>query len=220
MKAIGDLPRLRRALTRGLRIEASAVAADHLHFRMLLEPVGRGRRRTIPQQVHYLTALQVHDDRAVVGALPPRPIINASHMNRAVIGPSSGMLLQAAQDRRVADRHAEPFHQPLRGPPASAMGKQPNDTRQASGLARKRRRKTRKALGKDAPTTSLVSTPPARQACFNDDWCSLSGQIPKRSRVSAVTRCGLRTASRTGSRLPVVHRYRPSLFSQLDADDV
>ena len=93
MKAIGDLPRLRRALTRSLRIEASAVAADHLHFRMLLEPVGRGRRRTIPQQVHYLTALQVHDDRAVVGALPPRPIINASHMDRAVIGPRPGMLL-------------------------------------------------------------------------------------------------------------------------------
>src|SRR5208283_3387746 len=73
MKPIGDLPRLRRALTRGLRIEASAVAADHLHFRMLLEPVGRGRRRTIPQQVHYLTALEVHDDRAVVGVRLPLP---------------------------------------------------------------------------------------------------------------------------------------------------
>ena len=39
MKAIGDLPRLRRALTRSLRIEASTVAADHLHFRMILAVV-------------------------------------------------------------------------------------------------------------------------------------------------------------------------------------
>jgi hypothetical protein len=36
--------------------------------------------------------------------------------------------------------------------------------------------------------------------------CSLSGQIPKRSRVSAVTRFGLRTASRMRGRLPAVHR--------------
>jgi len=36
---------------------------------------------------------------AVVGTLPPRPVINAGHMDRAVIGPSPGMLLQAAQDR-------------------------------------------------------------------------------------------------------------------------
>lgn len=43
MKAIGDLPRLRRALTRSLRIEPSTVAADHLHFRMIPEPTGRGR---------------------------------------------------------------------------------------------------------------------------------------------------------------------------------
>jgi hypothetical protein len=36
MKAIGDLPRLRRALTRSFRVEASKVAPDHLHFRMIL----------------------------------------------------------------------------------------------------------------------------------------------------------------------------------------
>ena len=40
MKAIGDLLRPRRALTRSLRIEPGTVAADHLHIRMILEPVG------------------------------------------------------------------------------------------------------------------------------------------------------------------------------------
>jgi hypothetical protein len=47
MKAIGDLLRLRRALTRSLRIEPGAVAADHLHVQMIFKPVGGGRRRTI-----------------------------------------------------------------------------------------------------------------------------------------------------------------------------
>jgi hypothetical protein len=153
-----------------------------------------------------------------VGALPPRPVISASNMHRAVTGPSPDILLQAAQNRRVADRHAEPSHQPLRWPPAGALAKQSNDTRQAGGLARERRRKTRHTLGEHAPITSLVSTPPARQARAYNDRCSLSGQIPKRSRVSAVMRCGLRTASRTGGRLPDVHRDRPS--SPLDAHDV
>src|ERR1700727_264426 len=47
MESIGDLPGLRRALSRGLRIEASTVAADDGNVGMVLEPSGRGRRRTI-----------------------------------------------------------------------------------------------------------------------------------------------------------------------------
>jgi hypothetical protein len=38
----------------------------------------------------------------------------------------------------------------------------PNDIRQAGGLASERRRKTRHALGEDAPIALLVSTSPAR----------------------------------------------------------
>jgi len=66
------------------------------------------------------------------------------------------------------------------------MAKQPNDSRQAGGPARERRRKTRQALGEDAPITPLVAAPPAPQACINNDGRSLSGQIQERSRVGAV----------------------------------
>ena len=45
---------------------------------------------------------------------------------------------------------------------ARAMAQQPNDIRQAGGLASERRRKTRHALGEDAPIALLVSTSPAR----------------------------------------------------------
>ena len=94
---------------------------------------------------------------------------------------SLGVVLQAGQNRRVADRHPKPSHQPLRGPPARAMAEQPNDFRKAGGPARERRRETRPALGEDALITLQVATPPTPEAGSNNDWRSLSGQIPKRS---------------------------------------
>jgi hypothetical protein len=61
VKAVSDLSRLRRALARGVRIEASAIAADDLDFRMPLEPVCRGPGRAIRQQFHHLATLQVDE---------------------------------------------------------------------------------------------------------------------------------------------------------------
>jgi len=130
------------------------------------------------------------------------------------------MPFQAAQDRRVADGHTEPPLQTLRGPSAHAMTDEADDFRQTGGLAGERRRKTRKAFGKDAPIAPLVSAPPTRQTGVDDNRRSLSGQIPKRSRVKVVTRFGLRAASWTAGRLPAVHRDRPNVISPLDADDV
>jgi hypothetical protein len=54
-------------------------------------------------------------------------------------------------------------------------GQQPDNSRQAGGPARERRRKTRHALGEDAPITLLVSTPPAPEAGIHNDRRSLSG---------------------------------------------
>jgi len=79
MRAVSNLPRLRRALACGLRVETRTIAAHHVHARMLSEPTGGGRRRTIRQHVNHLTALEVNDDRAVVGTLPPRPVVDASY---------------------------------------------------------------------------------------------------------------------------------------------
>src|ERR1700728_4895220 len=122
--------------------------------------------------------LQINDERAVVGALPPRPVIDACHMDGshgAAFGPGPGVLLQTRQDRRVADRHPKPPHQPLRRPSARAMAKQSNNSRKAGGPTGERRRKTWHALGKDAPITLLVSTPPAPEARIHNDRRSLSG---------------------------------------------
>src|ERR1700677_457926 len=178
MKAVSDLPRLRRALARTLRVEARTIAADHLHARVILKPIGRGRRRTIWQHVNHLTALEVNDDRAVVRTLPPRPVIDTRHTDGdagAIFRRSLGVVLHAGQNRRVADRHPKPSHQPLRGPPACAMAEQPNDFRKAGGSADERRCKPRHALGEDAPVTLLVSTLPAPETGLNNDGRSLSG---------------------------------------------
>ena len=178
MKTISDLPRLRRALTRGLRIEASTIAADHLHVRMILEPTGRGRRRTIHQHVHHLTTLQVNDDRPVVGAL--------RHAQ------SSTPATWTAATALLSDRALACFLRPARivvsltGIPSRLIsrseGRPPalwptsrtiparRAVRRANGAAR-----TRHALGEDAPTTLLVSTPPAPEAGINNDRRSLSG---------------------------------------------
>jgi hypothetical protein len=99
------------------------------------------------------------------------------------------------------------------------MTDEADDFRQAGGLASERRRKTRKAFGKGAPIAPLVSASPARRKRANDNRRSLSGQIPKRSRVNAVTRLGLHTASWTAGRLPTVYRDCPSLISLLDVHD-
>ena len=140
--------------------------------------IDSGRRRTIRQHVDHLMTLKVDDDRAVVGTLPPRPVVDASYTDDdsdAIFRRSLGAMLQAGQNRRVADRHTEPSHQPLRGPPARAMAEQAYDFRKAGGLARERRRETRQALGEDAPVTLQVATPPAPEAGSNNDWRALSG---------------------------------------------
>jgi antirestriction protein ArdC len=58
------------------------------------------------------------------------------------------------EQRAVVILH-ELAHASGRGPSASAMAKQPDDSRQAGGPACERRRKTGHALGEDEPITLL-----------------------------------------------------------------
>jgi len=94
MKAIRDLPRLRRAVTRGIRIETRAITADNFDFRMPLESVSRGSGRTIRQQLHHLTTLQIDDNRPESRALPPGPFIDAHDTDRGPVGLGCNAFLQ------------------------------------------------------------------------------------------------------------------------------
>ena len=69
MKTVSDLPRLRRPPAGSLSIEAAAIPADDLDFRMLAQPTGGRLRRVVRQNVDNLAPLQIDNDRAIAGPL-------------------------------------------------------------------------------------------------------------------------------------------------------
>jgi hypothetical protein len=65
MKPVRDLRGGRGPLARALGIRTRPIPCDHLHAWMCPEPLGHRLSRPIRQERHRLTALQVHQDRAV-----------------------------------------------------------------------------------------------------------------------------------------------------------
>ncbi len=102
MKAVSDLPRLRRPPAGSLSIEAVAIPADDLDFRMLAQPTGGCLRRAVRQHVDNLAPLQIDYDRAIAGPLSPTPIVDADNPHcraRAAIG---RVALEVSQNGIVA----------------------------------------------------------------------------------------------------------------------
>src|SRR3954465_9348197 len=64
-------------LAGSLGVGAGPIADDDLDRRMVLEPRGQGLGRAVGQQVDAAPALEITEDRAVVAALAPRPVIDA-----------------------------------------------------------------------------------------------------------------------------------------------
>src|SRR4051812_50106618 len=93
MPPVGDLNGLRRSLAGALGVGAGPIADDDLDRRMVLEPRGQGLGRAIGQQVDAAPALEITQDRAVVAALAPSPVIDPEHPRRerrAGDGPPGG----------------------------------------------------------------------------------------------------------------------------------
>ena len=167
------------ALTGSVRIEAITIAVDDLDFRMLLEPICRSICPAICQQIHHTAALQVDDNRAEFGALPPSPLIDTSDPDPGSFELGPDMLLETPQDRRMTRAHAQPCHQSRGGTPARAMTEQPDNLRQAVSLTRRRSCKSRKTFGEDLVITPLVPTAPAAHSHPDRNWCPLRGKIAK-----------------------------------------
>jgi len=77
MEAVSDLPRLRRARSRALRIRTAAIEADDFDLRMLAKPFGRAGGCAILQHIDNLAPLQVNDNGPVkynpfAGIVTPR----------------------------------------------------------------------------------------------------------------------------------------------------
>jgi len=81
--AVGDLPRLRCAGTRALRVRSSSIAADDFDAGMLLQPRGQCRGRAVAQHIDRAARVHVHEHGAVGVAAAHRELVNADDPKHA-----------------------------------------------------------------------------------------------------------------------------------------
>jgi hypothetical protein len=106
VKAIGNLPRLRRPSARTLCIQTTTVSTHDLDPGVLFKPLRSRLRGALPQYVHHLPPLQVDDNRSVAPALLPTPIIDAGDPQCGLI-PNGGATLHDPEDGVIALRDAK-----------------------------------------------------------------------------------------------------------------
>src|SRR3954470_15593991 len=82
MPAIGDLDGLRRPLAGSIGVGAGTLAYNDLDRRITPHPRGQGLALPVGQQLAPAPALEITQDRAVVAALAPGPVIDPEHTRR------------------------------------------------------------------------------------------------------------------------------------------
>ena len=197
MKAVGDLPRLRRALTCRLSIQAAAVPADDFYGRMIPQPRCRRRLGAVGQHVHYHSSLEVHHERAIAGSAPPTPIVDSSHSN----GPmrdGSGMLFEVAQNAVIALRKAKTVEQALGRPPSGSMGDKPDHLRHPTRLSCVCCYQRRTMTGERSTGARSVAAAPAKYSQAQLDGSSLYRQVLQTPHIDALETPWPEAAIRTG----------------------
>ena len=91
-----------------LCVKSAAVAADDFDFRMMPEPIRCLFGRASFQHVCNTPTLKVDDDRSVIEAFAPAPIINRDGAQESIIATLACMTFELSKDRVVADWHREP----------------------------------------------------------------------------------------------------------------
>lgn len=177
MKPIGNLPGLRCAFTGGLRIQAAAVAADNLDGRMTPKPSGRILDATVIQYVNDRAALEVDHDGPIARRAPPTPIIDTDYPYLGVALGNCSISFQLPQDGVVADRYAEPLHQPLARTAASAMAEQADNLSDPSRPTRVWISYRRKTVCERSSCAFPMCTSPAAQQELHCHGLALDWQI-------------------------------------------
>ncbi len=177
MKPIGDLLGLRCAFTGGLRIQAAAVATDNLDGRMVTQPLGRTLDAAVIQYVDDRAALEVDHHGPIARRAPPTPIIDTDHPYLGIALGNRSIPFQLPQDGVVADRHAEPLHQPLARTAASTVAEQADNLSDPSRPTRVWISYRRQSVGKRLSQTCLMRTSPAAQQEFHCHRPTLDRQI-------------------------------------------
>src|SRR5690349_19467851 len=120
MPPIGDLDGLWRSLAGSVGIGAGTIAHDDLYAGMAPQPYRQGFRLAVGQEIDDAVTFQIAQDRAVVLAFAPRPVINTENTDiRHRIG---NRLADAAQQRRGADWDCHLARQARAGIAAQCQG--------------------------------------------------------------------------------------------------
>src|SRR4051794_11678791 len=127
MKAIGYLLRLRCPKRCAFGIDTAPIPRDRHDFGMPLEPFGKARGGSIRKKVHDAVQVQVDEDRSIVLALAPSPIINAEVANGRDAYFLQRLLANAAQDSIVAGGDGQSIEESLARPAAGHIADQPYD---------------------------------------------------------------------------------------------
>lgn len=106
---VSDLPRLRRAGSRALRVKTTAIATDDFYLWVLPEPFGCPVGRTVLQQIDNLAPLQIDDDGPLCVTLSPTPVLDACDPYRRR-RPADDLPLETPKNAVVADRYAKALH--------------------------------------------------------------------------------------------------------------
>ena len=209
MPPVRDLDGLRRPLAGPVGVGAGAIAHDDRDGRMVLEPGGQGFALAVGQQIEAAPALEINQDRAVVAAPAPRPVVDPEHTRfwrRRQAG-----LADAAQQGRAADRHAGPGGQPRARLGARGQGDGMVSRAQPVGMTGSGPGKPRQALAERASWAGIVEASEAPDPDEQDDGAAETRQIAQAAPVMAMH------AMRSGPAVGAVRCCRGPLRLQADA---
>jgi hypothetical protein len=209
MPPVGDLKGLRRPLAGPVGVGAGAIAHDDRDGGMVLEPGGQGLALAVGQQIEAAPTLEINQDRAVVAAPAPRPVIDPKHARcrrRLQAG-----LADAAQQGRAADRHAGPGGQPRARLGAQGQGDGMVSRAQPVGMTGSGPGKPWQALAERASWAGVVEASEAPDPDEQDDGTAETRQIAQAAPVMAMH------AMRSGPAVGAVRRCCGEPRLQADA---
>src|SRR5271165_4275452 len=186
VKPVDDLPRLRCAFTRTLRVQPAPVPAHNFNLGMSREPVCDRLRRTLSNHLDNLVLLQVDDNCSVGPSLAPAPVVDPDRTDRRR-GSAGSPTFQLPSDRIVARRDRKTGRQLLPRTPASCMTEQLEQFNDAASSACHRDRGVGKALDKGLPLASSIATSPATEPEVQRHRQALNGQILQTPVMPAMT---------------------------------
>lgn len=85
MEAVSYLAGLRRALSRCLSIQTTAISAHDLDCRTLLQPRSCALDAAVFQNIENRMTLKINHDRSVPRGMPPAPLIYAHNPNNVFL---------------------------------------------------------------------------------------------------------------------------------------